>query len=344
MSKRALSVSKRLLRFSTSVAVLAVCGLLAVAAAAPAAPIGGSGGFSPGSAGTAAHVAGAVRQPRLAAAPIAAPGFASTFAGQPVPLDGSTGLFVAGAVSATWGSGVADMKAQFIINERSAGTSGDLKLHLVATSSPPPVGSFTGFDMASVDLGTLPAVNEFQNVDSGSVTFVPPGSPGCYYVSLVLEESGFVVDVRTFPAGGTYENTGYSVFPFGGMTCPAATSCTRTAGGACLVGGRFQVTAVYDNTVTGAGVAKVLSFSTTRAESNESVFYYFTDPANFELGVKVLDACSFTPFFWVFIGGLTNQAWAVNVLDTHTGHQKTYANSLNHTTVTVTDTTALPCP
>ena len=47
MSKRALSIRDRLQRFSASVAVLAVCGLLVAATAAASAPSGGSGGFGP---------------------------------------------------------------------------------------------------------------------------------------------------------------------------------------------------------------------------------------------------------------------------------------------------------
>jgi hypothetical protein len=344
MSKRALSLRNRLQRFSTSVAVLAACGLLVAATAAASAPAGGSGGFVASSAGTAAHAAAVMRQPHLSGAPIAAPGFESALARPAQPQGASSGLFILGDVSATWGSGRADMMARLIFNFRPSGTSGNLTLHLVATTSPPPEGAFSGFDMASVSLGTLSANSEFEFVDSGEVNYVPPGNPGCYYVSLVLEENGGVADVRTFPSGGTPQNTSFSLFPFGGATCPAATSCTRTGGGACLVGGRFQVTAAYDNAVTGAGAAQVLSFNSTRAESNESVFYYFTDPSNFELGVKVLDACSFSSSFWVFIGGLTAQEWSVTVLDTQTGHKKTYGNTFNVVTVTVTDTAALPCP
>ncbi|HLX09402.1 MAG TPA: hypothetical protein VKY89_16235 [Thermoanaerobaculia bacterium] len=71
----------------------------------------------------------------------------------------------------------------------------------------------------------------------------------------------------------------------------------------------------------GKSQAQVLSFTGERAESDESVFYYFADPSNFELGVKVLDACALTSSFWVFIGGLTNQRWTVT-----------------------TDTVGLPCP
>ncbi len=219
-----------------------------------------------------------------------APAGRTSFSPPVTPSNAATGLIIAGNVHVTWGSGQADMFAQIISNNRASGTSGELTLHLFATASPPPVGFSGGVDMASFDLGTLDAGTEFDNVDTGAIAFVPP-STGCFYVSEVLEEAGAVVDVRTFPVGGTPENTGFNVFPFG-TTCPAADFCTRTATGACVVGGRFQVTAVYENDVTGSGAATVLSFGSTRAESNESVFYYFTDPSNFELGVKVLDACS----------------------------------------------------
>jgi hypothetical protein len=339
------SILKRLRGLTGGAAALAVCGLLAAATAALAMPpTEGGSGFSEGGARTAAQPAGSPRQLRqVAAARALAPGGNTHFSPPVTPLDAATGLIIAGSVHATWGSGQADLFAQIISNNRPSGTTGDLTLHLVATTSPPPVGAFSGFDMASADLGTLPAGTAFDNVDTGSIAFLPPGTNGCYYVSEVLEENGAVVDVRTFPLGGTPENTGYDHFPFG-TTCPAATFCTRSSTGACLLGGRFQVTAVYENDVTGSGAASVMGLGGTRLESNESVFYYFTDSSNFEMGIKVLDACSFTNTFWVFIGGLTNQGWDVNVLDTQTGNHKHYANALGVTTVTVTDTAALPCP
>jgi hypothetical protein len=257
------------------------------------------------------------------------------------PNDGSTGLFIAGPASATVSGSQVDLRVGAVINERTSAT-GALTLDFVATASPPPVGSFSGALLASVNLGTLPARSEILNFNSGQIPFTGP-SAGCYYLSLVLLESGGVVDVRTSPIGGTPETTGYSEFGFG-QTCPAATTCTRTANSACLNSSRFQVTVVYDNTATGAGVGQVLLFGGTRAESNESGFYYFTDPSNFELGVKILDACALTNTFWVFIGGLTNQGWNLSVLDTRTGRAKFYGNTDGVTTVTTTDTVGLPCP
>ena len=62
------------------------------------------------------------------------------------------------------------------------------------------------------------------------------------------------------------------------------------------------------------------------------------------MGLKILDACVLNNHFWVFIGGLTNQGWTVQILDTSTGHTRTYTNPLNQLTPTTADTSALACP
>ena len=78
-----------------------------------------------------------------------------------------------------------------------------------------------------------------------------------------------------------------------------------------------------------------MSFNGARAESDQSAFFYFFDNANFEMGVKMVDACSFNDSFWVFVSGLTNQGYAVNILDTFTGQTRTYSNPLDHYPQTV---------
>jgi hypothetical protein len=258
------------------------------------------------------------------------------------PHDASTGLFIGGPVSAAVKNGQAEMTAGAIINEGGS-TSGTLTLDLVATATPPPADTnFTGAVMATITLGTLKAQTEVSNFDSGTLPYTAPAA-GCYYVSLVLLDNGEVADVRTLPAGGVPENTGYSAFGLG-QACPAVTTCTRNNNTVCLDSARFQVTVAYDNTVTGAGAGQVLLFGSTRAESTESGFFYFTDPSNFEMGAKVLNACGVNNAWWVFIGGLTNQGWSLNVLDTTTQAAKFYGNTDGVTTVTTTDTAAFPCP
>ncbi|HVR08953.1 MAG TPA: hypothetical protein VMW75_12970 [Thermoanaerobaculia bacterium] len=261
------------------------------------------------------------------------------------PSTVGTGILIEGGIHFSYGGGQTDYFASIIADQRASGTTGDLVLHLIATTNPP-AGTFSYYDLASADLGTLDAGTEFDSLDTGEIAFAKPPS-GCYYVSELLLEDGHFADVRTFSSGSSAapEVTGYSIFPMGGApSCSTNTSCTRTSNGACVISSRFQVTAIYDNANTGAGVGQVLSFNGTRAESDESVFYYFTDPSNFELGVKVLDACAFSSNFWVFIGGLTNQYWVVDILDTATGNHKSYGNALGNLTVTVADTAALPCP
>ncbi|MCZ7652162.1 MAG: trypsin-like peptidase domain-containing protein [Thermoanaerobaculia bacterium] len=126
---------------------------------------------------------------------------------------------------------------------------------------------------------------------------------------------------------------------------PAPTGpCVRDATTACLLGGRFEVKVGWQTGVD-AGTASVMSFGGQRAESDESVFWFFFDAANFEMGVKVLDACipALGNRFWVFVSGLTNQGFTVTVRDTETGALRVYANPLGLYPQTVGDTDAFPC-
>lgn len=54
--------------------------------------------------------------------------------------------------------------------------------------------------------------------------------------------------------------------------------------------------------------------------------FWFFDPANVELVVKVLDGRALNGNFWVFYGALSNVEYWITVTDTETGAQKTYYN------------------
>jgi hypothetical protein len=270
------------------------------------------------------------------------------------PKDGITGIFITDPIHATWSSanGTADVQVAAVENLNASGTTGDIVLRLVATTTAPVDGAeITYQTMASYDLGPLPAGNEFSGIDTGEITYREPTPANCYYVSVALfVGNNTYLDIRPFTSGGTLsaaQTNGFVTFPIGepsGQACPYATPCVETATSACLLGGRFQVSAAYDNTTNGIGSGSVLSFGGTRAESDESVFFYFTDPSNFEMGAKILDACSVNNSFWFFFGGLTNQGFGVDVLDTQTGNHHYYLSNDGTTAVTVTDTASLPCP
>ena len=120
--------------------------------------------------------------------------------------------------------------------------------------------------------------------------------------------------------------------------------CVRDATTACLQGGRFEVKVAWQ-TASGSGAAQVMSFGSDRAEGEESAFWWFFSPTNFEMGVKVLNACvpALSNKYWVFVSGLTDQGWTLTVRDTANGAVKTYGNALGHLSQTFADTSAFSC-
>ena len=121
------------------------------------------------------------------------------------------------------------------------------------------------------------------------------------------------------------------------------TPCVRTATVSCLQGNRFEIRLTYTNP-SSSGTAAVMAFNGQRAENNESAFYFFTGATNFEMGLKVLNACGLNNRFWVFVSGLTDQGWTLTVRDTVSGVTKTYTNANAHLTSTTGDTAAFLCP
>lgn len=125
---------------------------------------------------------------------------------------------------------------------------------------------------------------------------------------------------------------------------PDSGSCQRNNSTACLLDGRFQVTVDWQ-TSTDSGVGQVMYFDGARAESEQSVFMWFFNDKNFEMGIKMVNACA-PPFnsFWVFVSGLTNQGFTVRIEDTVTGEVWTHENPLGNLPLTRSDTSAFDCP
>jgi hypothetical protein len=103
-----------------------------------------------------------------------------------------------------------------------------------------------------------------------------------------------------------------------GAAGAAGGSCRPSATTLCLLNGRFAATVTWQNQfngVIGAGVAGPLS--------SETGTFYFTDPTDKELLVKILD---FGNRIGVFYGTLSNLQYTLQVTDTSTGGTKTYFN------------------
>jgi hypothetical protein len=97
--------------------------------------------------------------------------------------------------------------------------------------------------------------------------------------------------------------------------CPAGTPPNTL----CLLKGRFRVIGTWQNQFNGSSGAAVPITNT-----DLSGFFYFTDPNNVELILKILD---FGTEIKVFYSQLTNLKFTLSVTDTTTGRTKNYSNT-----------------
>ena len=104
----------------------------------------------------------------------------------------------------------------------------------------------------------------------------------------------------------------------------AAAGCTPTPATLCSQN-RFQVAVSFVDPRTGAtGSGQAVTLS------DDTGIFWFFDPANLELMVKVLDGTAVNGRFWVFYGGLSDVDYTLTVTDTATGAQRTYHNPQHH--------------
>jgi hypothetical protein len=105
----------------------------------------------------------------------------------------------------------------------------------------------------------------------------------------------------------------------------------------CLNHNRFRVEIQWTRLDHTQGYGKAVPL----ASREDSGLFWFFDPANIELLVKVLDRCG-PPFdsYWVFFAATTNVGYQLTVTDTVTGAQKIYTNTAGNTALPVQDTSA----
>lgn len=107
-----------------------------------------------------------------------------------------------------------------------------------------------------------------------------------------------------------------------------------------LLGGRFRVSATWRDFQNRTGFARFVPLG-----SEESGVLWFFSPTNFEVMIKVLNACSFNNRYWVFYAALTNVEFEITVEDTFTSTRKVYRNALGVSAPAITDTNAFEtCP
>ena len=123
-----------------------------------------------------------------------------------------------------------------------------------------------------------------------------------------------------------------------------ATACVPGDNTLCLGdGGRFKAEVVWSSQTSGGGNAVAVPLDS----APQSGLFYFLDPTNIEMLIKVLNACipALGNHYWVFFAATTNVQFTLTVTDTQTGQMKMYSNPLNQAALPVQDTNAFAtCP
>ena len=117
---------------------------------------------------------------------------------------------------------------------------------------------------------------------------------------------------------------------------PHASVCTSAVDTLCLNGGRFQVrVAWHANNLGTSGVGQAVPLT------SDTGYFWFFQPTNVELMIKVLDGRTLNGHFWVFYGALSDVEYAITVTDTVTGEERIYQNAQGNL-ASVADTAAFP--
>ncbi len=106
----------------------------------------------------------------------------------------------------------------------------------------------------------------------------------------------------------------------------------------CVTGRRFRASVELTAPQQSARLADAVP-----ARSQDAGLFWFFNPANWEVLVKVLDACDFNGRFWVFLSANTNVAFKATVFDTLTGATRVYSNPQGKVAAPVADTDAFAC-
>jgi plastocyanin len=163
------------------------------------------------------------------------------------------------------------------------------------------------------------------NTRSAAVTGLDPGSFSLFRVRATGSGSTFS-PYTTEAAAAT-------------LATPAP--CVPGVNTLCVNNDRFKIEVAF-NSSAGSGSG----FAVPLASAPASGLFYFFDPTNIEMLIKVLNACV-PPFnhYWVYFAATTNVEFATVVTDTQNGQTRAYFNPLNRTAVPVQDGNAFAtCP
>ncbi|MEM9292317.1 MAG: right-handed parallel beta-helix repeat-containing protein [Acidobacteriota bacterium] len=103
---------------------------------------------------------------------------------------------------------------------------------------------------------------------------------------------------------------------------PPKNDCVPNSTTLCLRQQRFAVTMDFTDFQGNSDRGQAVSLT------SDTGYFFFRNPNNVEVVLKVLDGRPINGFFWVFYGALSNVEYTLTVTDTETGNEATFFNPL----------------
>lgn len=146
----------------------------------------------------------------------------------------------------------------------------------------------------------------------------------------LLQADSTAVNLTGLEAGRRYgfrifARNGFGVSPMSNAahvtTIADGIPCRVDSDSLCLVEGRFRVEVEFVDPASGQ-----LQTASAIPSTDKTGFFWFFQPGNFELVVKMIDGRTVNDSFWFFYGGITGLEFRIAVTDTVTGQVRTYVN------------------